>query len=204
MNALSEVKLPRSASTATSEQEQRILDANQLRLNTNFKIVSDALLELDARIQALGGNAQPPHPAGISALDAHPVGSIYMSVDSISPAVLFGGGTWERLQDRFLLAASDNYPAGSSGGEAAHILTASEMPNHTHTGLYWRYPGDAKYNVTFNTGTRGYKLSWSGAANLTTGAGADEVGFRVGKTGGGAAHNNMPPYEAVYMWKRTA
>lgn len=64
----------------------------------------------------------------------YPVGSIYMSVNSTSPASLFGG-TWERIKDRFLLAAGDTYSAGSTGGEAQHTLTVDEMPSHYHIGL---------------------------------------------------------------------
>jgi len=57
----------------------------------------------------------------------YPVGSIYMSVNSTSPATLFGG-TWERIQDRFLLAAGSSYSAGGTGGSADATL-----PSHTHT-----------------------------------------------------------------------
>ena len=62
----------------------------------------------------------------------YPVGAIYMSVNSVSPATLFGG-TWSRISDRFLLAAGSSYSAGSTGGEASHALTTAEMPGHTHT-----------------------------------------------------------------------
>ena len=67
-----------------------------------------------------------------SVLDAYPVGSIYMSVNSTSPASLFGG-TWEQLKDRFLLGAGDTYTNGSTGGESTHTLTVDEMPSHTHS-----------------------------------------------------------------------
>lgn len=62
----------------------------------------------------------------------YPVGSIYMSVNSTSPGTLFGG-TWERIQDRFLLSAGSTYSAGATGGEATHTLSAAEMPSHTHS-----------------------------------------------------------------------
>lgn len=62
----------------------------------------------------------------------YPVGSIYMSVASASPAILFGG-TWEQLKDRFLLGAGDTYTAGDTGGSASHTLTTDEMPSHSHT-----------------------------------------------------------------------
>ena len=62
----------------------------------------------------------------------YPVGSIYMSVNSTSPATLFGG-TWQRIQDRFLLSAGSTYSAGATGGEATHTLTSGEMPSHKHS-----------------------------------------------------------------------
>lgn len=71
---------------------------------------------------------------GIRILDCYPIGSIYMSVNSTSPAELFGG-TWEALdQGRVLIGAGTTYPAGSEGGEATHTLTTDEMPSHTHSG----------------------------------------------------------------------
>jgi len=64
-------------------------------------------------------------------LDAYPVGAIYISASAVNPSQLFGG-TWEQVQGKFLLSASANYPAGTTGGEASHTLTTSEMPSHTH------------------------------------------------------------------------
>lgn len=61
----------------------------------------------------------------------YPVGSIYMSFNSVSPATLFGG-TWLQITGRFILASSTNYPAQSTGGSVTHALTVNEMPSHTH------------------------------------------------------------------------
>lgn len=118
----------------------------------------------------------------------HPVGSVYQSSDSTSPAELFGG-TWEKIKDRVLLAAGDSHAAGSTGGEEEHILTAAEMANHTH-GYDYTGQSDA-------TGTGAIKIvSPSGTANAYTGKATSNCG--------GQAHNNMPPYLAVYTWRRTA
>lgn len=65
-------------------------------------------------------------------LDAWPVGSIFLSVSAVSPAQIFGG-TWERIEGSFLWAANSAYPAGQTGGEATHLLTANEMPTHAHS-----------------------------------------------------------------------
>ena len=56
----------------------------------------------------------------------YPVGSIYVSVNSVSPATIFGG-TWEQIKDQFLLASGTKYAAGSTGGSADAII-----PEHTH------------------------------------------------------------------------
>lgn len=116
----------------------------------------------------------------------YPVGSIYMSVNDISPANFFGG-SWERIQDRFLLAAGSTYAAGSTGGEATHKLTVDEMPNHNH--------GAKTENITLTAGGKNVPIL---SANGTLFYGA------TGDMGGGKAHNNMPPYLSVYIWKRTA
>lgn len=118
----------------------------------------------------------------------YPVGAIYLSTTDTSPASLFGG-TWERLKDRFLLAAGDSYAAGSTGGEAQHTLTVDEMPSHGHEidQLWTDSPG----NNQLANGGAGFSLRYN--HNKTTSL-----------TGGGEPHNNMPPYLAVYMWKRIA
>lgn len=120
---------------------------------------------------------------------AYPVGSIYMSVNSTNPQNLFGG-TWVQIKDRFLLAAGTTYKAGATGGEATHTLTVDEIPNHQH--VLW-YPNEGgEQSAAIGYPEAGSKNTWYAEASKTAGA------------GGGAAHNNMPPYLTVYIWKRTA
>lgn len=118
-----------------------------------------------------------------------PVGIyITLSVDT-DPATLWGG-TWERLEEgRTLIAAGSTYTAGSTGGEATHTLINSEMPSHNHA--IW-YPNESAGN---NSAQIGYP---SVASKSTYYA----VGSNTGDVGGGEAHNNMPPYLAVYIWHR--
>lgn len=148
-----------------------------------------------------------------TALDSYPVGSIYMSVNSTSPADLFGG-TWEAMPaGRVLLAQgksqwSTTYAAGSTGGEATHTLTINEMPAHSHSGTT-NSTGDHTHS-SYGAQGRTRKSNWAGAndsydPNYPTGsAGTHSHTVSINNTGGGAAHNNMQPYLAVYMWKRTA
>ena len=67
-----------------------------------------------------------------SPLDAYPVGAYYISSESTSPEVLFGG-TWVRVQDRMILAAGSSYTAGNTGGSATKTLSVANMPTHSHS-----------------------------------------------------------------------
>ena len=131
----------------------------------------------------------------------YPVGSIYMSVNNVSPAT-FLGGTWEQLKDKFLLGAGDTYSNGETGGEATHVLTEQEMPTHGNH-LYKDYWDQNKGNANklyLSTATMSQYGStprgWLGKDGEVYPAGQD--------LGENQAHNNMPPYLVVYMWKRTA
>ena len=67
-----------------------------------------------------------------AALAAHPPLSYYWTDSPEHPAVTFGGGTWEQIKDRFILAAGDTYSQGATGGSATVTLTEAQMPVHTH------------------------------------------------------------------------
>ena len=117
----------------------------------------------------------------------YPVGSVYVSVNSTSPATLFGG-TWVQIKDKFLLSAGDTYKAGATGGEATHVLTVDEMPRHNHSIDNMNASGSTTPYMTVQ-------------AQEKKGYGGNVQTFF---TGGGQAHNNMPPYIVVYIWQRTA
>ena len=136
----------------------------------------------------------------------YPVGSIYLSVNNINPTNFFGG-VWEQIKDKFLLACGDNHANGSTGGEETHTLTTDEIPSHQHK----HNPNDSTaVGVTFKTGTgnRSYRIGSNSSGQYVFSAlSSDSLEFATtatAKIGGGDAHNNMPPYLAVYMWKRTA
>lgn len=150
---------------------------------------------IDTKKSSVGVNCLPSQPgvlqlgdsAWLTAQGAYPVGAIYLSVTGVDPSSLFGG-TWERIGGRFLLGADNTYTAGGTGGEAAHTLTVDEMPKHNHEIGNLDASGGATPSMTVQA--------------------QDKKGFggnvQTMYAGGGRAHNNMPPYLAVYMWKRTA
>lgn len=114
----------------------------------------------------------------------YPVGSVYISYSHVNPAQLFGG-TWARIENAFLWAVDANGAIGLTGGEKTHTLTEAELPAHDHGSVYSQHAtGDKKY-------------AW-----YTTSGSA--VAYGAVSAGSGQAHNNMPPYIQVSVWRRTA
>lgn len=143
--------------------------------------------------------------SGKTLLDTvYPVGAVYISASSASPASLFGG-TWEQIQNRFLLAAGSSYTAGKTGGAKTVTLTENQIPSHAHTfknGSYtWLW--GVKSGLTTPVSIPGANASaqYATSNELITDQG---VWNGTNNTGGGKSHNNMPPYLVVYVWKRTA
>lgn len=111
----------------------------------------------------------------------YPVGSVYISTNSTNPGNLFGG-SWSQIKDSFLLACGNSYANGEVGGEASVKLDFqnyaykvwSTDPDFVNRdfGGYWKPEGN----------DYGYSSSYISNRNTP--------------------HNNMPPYFAVYMWKR--
>lgn len=120
--------------------------------------------------------------------NVYPIGAVYMSMNSTNPGTLFGG-TWEQVQGKFLLGVSNAYPAGSSGGESEHTLTTAEIPNHTHS---FKYTGQSE-----TIGVNSIRLYQAASNQYNAYSGGQSSNC------GGQAHNNMPPYLAVYIWYRT-
>lgn len=131
---------------------------------------------------------------------AYPIGSIYMSVNDVNPSELFGG-EWEQIQGRFLLASGDltdendnviaSYDNESIGGEATHTLTIDEIPSHYHS-------------RTTQPQSWGERDSSASQIISPESGSAKSVTKNTSNTGGGQAHNNMPPYLVVNVWKRIA
>ena len=172
-------------------------DATILNSNLNFfaPYVETPSLFVDTSLNAYG----TIRFNGKSLLDlTYPVGSIYMSVNATSPQTLFGG-TWTRLVDRMLIGAGSYYKVGDTGGETTHRLTANEIPSHTHPAQNGGnfYASQGNYTAPIN-GVQ------SGASYGGSGPTAGVMQTNIAAVGGNAAHNNMPPYRAVYMWQRTA
>lgn len=134
----------------------------------------------------------------------YPVGAIYINtVDYCAPQSVLTGSEWARIEDVFLIGASDNYVSGSTGGEATHKLTADELPKVSgglsihggETGTnYWQPQGVFSNSEVINQYASFNKTTSDAATSIS------RLNFDLGDD---TPHNNMPPYMAVYMWKRT-
>ncbi|WP_059003558.1 DUF859 family phage minor structural protein [Bittarella massiliensis (ex Durand et al. 2017)] len=127
----------------------------------------------------------------------YPVGSYWIGHTNTSPASLFGG-TWYRVESRFLWAGPAGSTIGATGGEQTHVLTVNEMPKHSHT-LNQLLGGSGGLANDGGTVPRGYLGS-----NYTNLAADYPSNYGISSTGASAAHNNIPPYINVAIWRRTA
>ena len=126
-------------------------------------------------------------------LKAYPVGAVYVSTIQTNPSGLIGG-TWERIEGKFLVGISDTDSTFADGatdiGEKEHTLTTAEMPQHTHDiNDFYRELRAHNASGSGNYHSVGSILTQSNTTN---------------SAGNGLAHNNLPPFLPVYIFKRTA
>ena len=168
-----------------------------------------------------------------SPLDAYPIGAYYISSNATSPATLFGG-TWERIQDRMIIAAGSSFTAGTTGGSTAKTLSVQNMPYHNHScdtqGGHTHTKGSMNITGAIHGENETY---WTEGAFTCSGGGpsnntGDNAGnnndvyfdasrnwygetsgngwhsHNIGYNGNGLAFDVMNPYIVAYVWRRTA
>lgn len=122
----------------------------------------------------------------------YPVGSIYMSASLSTPEAVGNvlGGTWTawgagRVPVGVDTTQTEFNTVEKTGGAKTHTLKVDEIPAHSH-GAY--YTGSS---------TQPKSYGWYGQSG-------SDMAYDAISTGGGGAHNNLQPYIACYMYKRTA
>ena len=186
-----------AAQSATESAQKALLAADTANsaaaeANTATGTLQSAMLEMQRAVNNADDAAERANNAAAvcEEIDPHPVGSIYMSVNDTSPAVRFGG-TWERIEDTFLLAAGSTYEAGETGGETTHSLVNAELPPLSVT----TYQASAS---TSSISYAGGSVSRTIVASVKNNTGSASFG------GTSKAFSIMPPYLAVYIWKRVS
>lgn len=183
----------------TKTEENVNLEVNNLNVgcitskNNNFNIDSDGNLTVNS-INAQHGMMSQQTIINL----IYPVGSIYMSINSTSPAILFGG-TWERINGRFLLGCGDNgdgydYAPNSVGGS----------PSHKHTiGIGSTNDGYLTFNMSLLTnGEVAENENWGGRLTPASGIGIQNYDIKKSYTSTAGYNESLPPYLALYIWKR--
>lgn len=139
----------------------------------------------------------------------HPVGTPYASEDPTSPAELYGG-TWERIEGKFIMGASDTYPAGSTGGSAEH-------EHEYKLSFMWRLGALVGYQASAISAYNYKTQSWNnsnkrvndGQYTLANDGFSSTYGEKPGGqvysvTGNTASNSSIPPYYCTYIWRRVA
>ena len=155
-----------------------------------IELAEDALIKADQAINSIipTGGTYPP-------LTAYPIGSVYISTISTSPAILFGG-SWVQVTDRFLVGAGKLYSLGETGGSADAVVVS-----HHHTGLY--YNAISQDRELSADKANGQQVSSGG--NITRSSDIQGTNrYVTGEVGVDGTGKNIPPYLAVFMWKRIA
>ncbi len=171
---------------------------NESTENSQINSLETSISELKTKITTLKA----------SLIDkTYPLGSIYISIKSENPKILFGG-TWQPYgTGRTLVGFDTNQIEFNAiekvGGEKVHALTIEELPSHTH--ILSIVPGytavdpasSTEYYLTGVTGSANGPVTTAVPDSLTE---SKLTGMKY--SGGGGTHNNLQPYITVFMWKR--
>lgn len=120
------------------------------------------------RAFAFSVNGNVPNASGaITAfrpLDAWPVNSIFITMSNSNPSTLLGGGTWTKIQGKYLLATSSSYTVGNSYGSMTKTLSVSNIPSHTHG---FTTGSSGAHTHTASTNEKGNHSHTRGSMNIT-------------------------------------
>lgn len=146
-------------------------------------------------------NNEPVYPCSY-----YPIGSIYLSLNDVNPSTYFGG-TWELIKDRFLIGAGNSYKAGTIGGsqnhrhdfKIGHRMNYYEImcDNYANQGA-WSYE-KGRYSKSYGTELTSSDNYNSGHNQSGGGTLTESIRYSIGDTD---LSSSLPPYLAVYIWRR--
>ena len=150
---------------------------------------------------------------------APPVGYVWKSASSVSPASVFPGTTWTQLKDRAIIGAGGSYGNGTTGGSSTVTLSTGNLPSHSHSGstssagshshdsltkVKSVKPGsewnDGLYSKISLYASGSYGISSKSTATSSNGAHSHTAS--LSKAGSGSSFSVLNPYIVRYMWER--
>lgn len=188
--------------TKTFEIESQVDDNLDYSVNSEIVEVGEPIFFISSNTKKCYNNGDV-----IATLQMlYPIGAIYMSTVNTSPDILFGFGTWEEIEGKFLIGADSTYTAGTNGGQDEHthsqgstggtilqqenlparavVLTKTTVGNSTSTDSV---PANNQwsFHCLYDSGEpHGYPHSHTNTNTNTA--------------------SNIPPYFAVHIWHRIA
>ena len=136
-----------------------------------------------------------------------PIGYVWKSASSVSPAATYENTTWVQLKDRAIMAAGDTYKLDATGGQSTIGLSTANLPAHAHTGTT---STDGAHTHTFSALAKGYYNTNGGTVvsaefrTSTSSNGAHSHTVTIGATGSGQSFSILNPYIVRYAWQRLA
>ena len=122
-----------------------------------------------------------------------PIGFVVTLETGIDPNTVWGGKWIRTAKGKFIVGLNESEDefrtVGKTGGEKTHILTINEMPSHSHGQIVTAGTGGTASRTDYNEDAKGQRYP---------------QGTNTNSTGGSQPHNNLPPYETAYVWKRIA
>lgn len=174
-------------------------------------------------------NIYPIGSIFISTINQNPSTYFGGTWEQIKGRFLLGVGNCDANTDTYfgsIQSTAWNASAGSKGGEDFHTLTTAQIPSHRHSVSITSGGGGSHYHtirygsasgkyltVSYKSGSNqmlnlsGWSWVNSAYGNVYASSVSDHthsVSGNTGRIGSSGNHNNMPPYFAVYIWKRTA
>lgn len=123
----------------------------------------------------------------------------YTSDTSFAPENVWPGTKWQKLEGRFILAASSGHAVGETGGEESHVLVPKELPDR----VVFSIDNNTGKTVAVSGSTWGGGLSIN-SNNYVATCNHDAIvnGLNTNYTLDSQPHNNMPPYITRVYWER--
>ena len=177
-NALKSIKLPIATATVLG----------------GVKLSDDFTADADGTLHLAGGTAPDPYP----------VGSIFQTVSTTSPAALFGG-TWQEIAfNRVLMGAGTGYTAGRTVEAGLPNITGSFTTKSTDVGGS-PFSGDA--NVLSAKGSLAFSEKSTSYGGYTGHSGSQyNIQFDASRSNPiyGRSYTVQPAAYYVHIWRRVA